>query len=106
MTEKVAIIDVIGPKMHVSTIVKSLQCNELELKNTNLNQENTIHLVEAMERVNRVILDDVTLEIEELCKYSGKGQCSEITVGGSTKSAHSSRLKIWRQRVKKRILLF
>ena len=98
VAEKVVIIDVIARNTHVSNIVRSLQCKELELKNTNLNQENTINLVEAMERVSRVLLDDVTLEIEELCKYSGKGKCSEITVGGSTKSTHSSRLKIWRQR--------
>ena len=51
-----------------------------------------------MERVSRVLLVDVTLEIDELCKYSGKGKCSEITVGGTSKSAHSSRLKIWMQR--------
>ena len=99
VTEKVVIIDDVGRNPHVSTIVKSLQCKELELKNTILNEENTKYLVEAMERVRRVLLDDVSLKIEELCRYSGKGQCSEISVGGSTKKAHSSRLKIWRQRV-------
>ena len=99
MTEKVVIVDVLGINMHVSNIVMSLQCKELELTNISLNQENTILLVDAMERVRRVLLVDVTLEIEELCKYSGKGQCAEITVGGSTKSSHSSRLKIWSQRV-------
>ena len=98
MTDKVVIIDIIARNMHVSNIVRSLQCKELELKNTNMNQGNTIYLVEAMESVNRVLLVDVTLEIEELCKYSGKGKCSEITVGGTSKSAHSSRLKIWMQR--------
>ena len=93
------VIDVIGRNIHVGNILKSLECKELELKNTNLDQGNTQYLVEAMERVGRVTLVDVTLEIEELCKYSGKGQCSEITLGGFTKISHSSRLKNWRKRV-------
>merc|ERR1712012_1490871 len=81
VTEKVVIIDDIGCNTHISTIVKNLQCKELELKNTNLNQGNTKYLVEAMQTVRTVLLVDVTLEIEKLCEYKGKGRCSEITVG-------------------------
>ena len=85
--------------MHVSNIVKSLECKELELRCTDLSQGTTTILVETFARVRKIVLIDVTLEVEELCKYSGKGQCSEITVGGSTKTLHSPRLKVWAKRV-------
>ena len=72
VTEKVLIIDDNGSNMHVSNIVKSLQCKELELRITVLNQESTTILVEALNRVRKVTLFDVTLEVEELCRMSGK----------------------------------
>ena len=83
----------------MSNIVKSLKCKELELRYTDLSQGTTTILVETLTRVRKIVLVDVTLEVEELCKYSGKGQCHEITVGGTTKSLYSQRLKIWTKRV-------
>ena len=83
----------------MSNIVKSLKCKELELRCTYLNQETTTILVETLAKVRKIVLVDVTLKVEELCKYSGKGQCCEITVGGSTKTLHSPRLKVWAKRV-------
>ena len=79
-TERV-IIDNMTPASRVSSILASVQCTELLLRNMKLSEENTRALVTAMrDRVQTVVLYAVTLDIEELTQYDGQGRCRELWV--------------------------
>ena len=73
------------PASRVSSILVSVKCTELRLRNIELSEEATRALVTAMrDRVQTVWLGDVTLDIKELVQYDGQGRCSGMTRGAAT----------------------
>ena len=72
------IIDVSG--CDLVSILTSLKCKKLKIRSQNLGREETQALVQAMESgVEEVRLcGEVTLDIESLTEYSGKGVCSKL----------------------------
>ena len=61
-----------------------------------LSAEETKALVAAMRaRVERVVLYNVTLDIEELSQFDGQGRCSWLRVYYNTRVRHGDRLRKW-----------
>ena len=89
-------IDNITPTSHLGSILAWVKCPVLWLRNMELTEENTRALVTAMrERVEEVRLGSITLNIDELNKYDGRGRCRELRVWGNTKDRHRYRLRRW-----------
>ena len=64
------------------TILDNVRCEQLCIYKRSLGTEETEALVRAMEtRVEEVELGDVTLEMETLTKYSGRGKCNKVYRG-------------------------
>ena len=64
----------------LSPILDSLKCEWLTIVDQSLNTEETQALVLAMETgVENVRLEDVTLDIDALARYSGQGKCSKLS---------------------------
>ena len=77
-------------------ILASVKCTKLMPHDMNLSEAETRALVTAMrDWVEKVVLGDVTLDIEELTKYDGQGRCSWLRVRGDTRTRHGDRLKRW-----------
>ena len=84
VTDRV-IIYKMTPANQLSSILASVQCIELRLRNIDLSEADTRALVTAMrDRVQTVWLGDVTLDIKELVQYNGQGRCSGMTRGAAT----------------------
>ena len=66
-----------------------------------LTEPQTRALVTALtERLERVTLDiGVTLDIQTLCQYNGRGTCRELVVSGDTRRRYEERIKQWRAEV-------
>ena len=89
-------IDNMTPTSHLSSILACVKCPGLVLCNMELSEENTRALVTAMrERVKRVMLYYITLDIEQLTKYDGQGCCVMLGVRGDVKTRHQARLRRW-----------
>ena len=68
------------------------------LENQILGSEETEALVRVMEScVDSVRLDEVTLDIEALVKYSGRGKCKIVTCVGDTAKRYREILRSWAQ---------
>ena len=91
------IVDIINmtPASRVGSILANVQCPVLSLWNMELSEENTQALVTAMTRVQGVVLDGVTLDIEELTQYDGQGRCSELWVLYDKRERYRDRLRRW-----------
>ena len=78
-------------------ILASVQCTELVLYDMILmSEENTRALVTAMrDRVQTVVLYAVTLDIEELTQYDGRGRCRELQVWDEMRWRYGARLREW-----------
>ena len=96
VTDRVWIVNV-TPASQVGGILASVRCEMLVLVNMKLSEAHTRALVTAMrDRVERVELwGNVTLDIEALCEYQGRGRCRELQVWGNTVSRHRARLRRW-----------
>ena len=89
-------IDNMTPTSQLNCILACVKCPWLWLDDMSLSEENTRALVTAMrERVERVLLDEITLDIEQLTKYDGQGRCRELGVCGDTRTRHEDRLRRW-----------
>ena len=82
------------------SMISSLRCRVVAVTNQSLEREETRALVQKME--GRPILngglylgDEVTLDIEALVEYSGKGVCKEITLNNATLARYSEELRTW-----------
>ena len=64
------------------TVLSSVQCRALAIANTMLTTADTQELVAAMvTRVKMVALGrDVTLDMDTLAQYDGKGECEEVVL--------------------------
>ena len=47
------------------------------------------------DRVEGVVLDNVSLDIKALCEYQGRGRCRGLVVRGNTVSRYRARLRQW-----------
>ena len=90
-------IDNISHADQLSSILASVQCQELGLWRMELSEAETQALVTAMrDRVQWVGLWNVTLDMEELTQYDGQGLCSVLYVGGDdTRTRYRTRLRRW-----------
>ena len=77
--EKVS-INKMTPSSQLGSILASVKCRVLELKNMKLSQADTQALVTIMrDRVKLLTLyNGITLDIEELTKYDGRGRCRKL----------------------------
>ena len=82
------------------SVLDSLKCYSLSFQSQSMGREETQALVRAMEtRVENVTGGDgygekVTLDIEELLKYSGEGRCRSFEFY-DTWARHGKKLKAW-----------
>ena len=94
VTEKVTISNMTHTDQ-LSSILASVKCTRLSLVNMELSNTETRALVTAMrDRVETVVLYNVTLDMEELARYNGQGNCSELEVW-EWAQADWERLKEW-----------
>ena len=98
VTEKVW-IEIMTPTSRLGSILASVKCTELELRHMGLSQADTRALVTVMrDWVEIVRLSyGVTLDIEELTKYDGRGRCRELVVWRvvSVRRRHEDTLRRW-----------
>ena len=75
----------------------SLQCEELGIPKVSLGIEETQALVQAMESgVGRVVLfEDVTLDIEALTEYSGRGECWDLRLSYDSRGRYREEMRTW-----------
>ena len=85
------------PASQVGGILATVKSERLWLVNMKLSEAHTRALVTAMrDRVERVVLVHVTLDIEALCEYQGRGRCRVLkVVWWNTVSRHRARLRQW-----------
>jgi len=82
--------------IELSSILASVTATRLLLLNVELSEEDTRALVTAMRvHLEEVWLENVTLNIEQLCQYEGLGKCRELTVCGDTRRKYESCLRSW-----------
>ena len=82
----------------LGSILVSANCPKLRLGgDMELSQLETRALVSAMSvRLQKVDLQDVTFDIEELTKYDGQGICKVLVFAGDEmRSRHEDRLRRW-----------
>ena len=80
----------------LGSILASVKCTEILLIEMELSEAETRALVTTMrDRVESVMLENVTLDIEELTQYDGQGRCNELVVWGHTRIRYRDRLRGW-----------
>ena len=78
------------------TILDSVNCGELRIYKQSLGREETEALVQAMEsHVKGLVLSDVTLDIEALNKYSGRGKWRHFVCEEETAARYREELRSW-----------
>ena len=94
----------------VVPLLSSLTCTSLWIDNMELNQAATRSLVRGLEHgVKRLVLDGVrwgpvTLDIQTLVEYDGRGRCGEVTIKCSSNIADTYReMKTWAERINWRV---
>ena len=86
----------ITPASLLDIILVNVRCQELWLVNKRLTEPQTRALVTAMtKRLEDVKLDVVTLDIQTLCQYNGRGTCRELHVRYDTRRRYGERLERW-----------
>ena len=88
----------------LSPILSNIKSDQLGIRSSALTPADTQQLVAAMVRgVRSVMLGElgtVTLHMETLARYDGRGQCEEVMVLGSdTKMQYGRQVKAWMQRI-------
>ena len=96
------------PTRLLGSILAAVRCPKLVLGSIFdrmvLSKEDTRALVTALrDRVERVTLDNVTLDVDELITYDGQGHCRVLNVGGRLggimKKTCGGRLQNWAENV-------
>ena len=81
------------------TVLKSGKSRSLDIKYQRLGRDETQALVRALETsVENLYLEDVTLNIKALTKYSGQGRCRLVSCVNSDTVKHRKKLKTWAER--------
>ena len=96
VTDRVHIYN-ITPASHLDIILENVRCPLLWLSYMRLTEPQTRALVIAMtERLEKGRLgDDVTLDIQTLCQYNGRGTCRGLQVYDDTKRRYGEKLRQW-----------
>ena len=95
VTDRIDIFN-ITPVKQLGSILASVQCPWLQLVNMELSKSDTRALVTAMrERVQSVSLSSVTLDVEALATYNGRGRCNSLSVYRHTRLGDRDRLREW-----------
>ena len=85
---------------HLWGILSSVTCSQLWLLGITLSETETRVLVTAMkDQVEAVRLSGVTLDMEEVCLYDGRGRCRDLQLDGDTKAMWGERIRGWSARV-------
>ena len=106
VTDVVAIARVTGS---LAPVLSSVQCRGLLISNTRLTTADTQQLVAAMvTRVKEVSLggagrswwsgkldEGVTLDMDTLAQYDGKGECDTVIFKGNTSRRYRRQVKAW-----------
>ena len=84
------------PATHLDIILERVRSTQLGLQKMSLTEPQTRALVTAMrDGVERVYLyRGVTLDIEALCQYDGRGTCRKLQEG-DTRTRYGERLRRW-----------
>jgi len=89
-------IEDITHTIQLSSILASVRCERLQMSNVELSEKDTwapFWVIAMEDWVEVVWLDNVTLNIEDLCQYGGRGKCRQLTVCGKNESY--PRLRSW-----------
>ena len=94
VTEEVSVDNVTGD---LSPVLHSSRCRALSLYNRTLTATETQTLAVAMvSGVKEVRLGkNVTLGMETLTQYNGKGECEEVKLFDNTKEIYQDQVKVW-----------
>ena len=90
-------LDMDGVTGDLAPLLANINCTSLSVRNMGLSTADTRALVAAMtSRVQEVVLgDDVTLDMEALARYDGRGVCSRLQLGGATRERYGHQVKEW-----------
>ena len=99
VTERVW-LDNISHTDELSSILANVRSKWLQLHNMELSEADTRALITAMGRVEVVWLENVTLDMEELCQCqcyapSALSRCRQLAVCGDMRSRHQVTLRRW-----------
>ena len=97
VTERVW-IDNISHTDHLTSILANVRSKWLQLQNMELSETDTQVLVTAMSRVEGVWLENVTLDMEELCRSyapSSLSSCRQLAVCGDKRSRYQVTIRRW-----------
>jgi len=96
--DKVNLVDIRG---EISFLLKILTCKDLDIGSTDLDEEDSRVLKEALDnRVENLGLDsETTLKFSVLEGYNGKGKCKQIIFRGDTRGEYESDSRSWAQKV-------
>ena len=91
-------IDKMTHTNQLGNILASVKCERLVLKYMELSERESRALVKAMrDRVKAVMLESVTLDVEELRKYDGQGSCKKLQLYGDMMYRYGERIRSWVQ---------
>ena len=95
VTDGVQIGNIVAASLDI--ILKSVRCSVLDLGKMALTEPQTRALVTGMtERLETVELwPEVTLDIQTLCQYNGRGTCWGLQVYDDTKRRYGEKLRQW-----------
>ena len=80
----------------LAPVLSNAQCRDLGIGSMNLSATDTKCLVDAMVRgVREVWLDDVSLDMETLAQYDGKGKCESVPLWDDTRERYGARVDSW-----------
>ena len=85
---------------NLSHVLRNIKRGRLSIRNMKLTSEDTEHLRFAMVHGARSVSfgdhgSDVTLDMDTLAQYDGKGKCHEIVFCGSARSTYRDRVICW-----------
>ena len=97
----------------LTPVLSSVNCKEhigwdggLHMSSVTLNTDDTQSLVTAMVRGVKVVRMNgrVTLDMETLAKYDGKGECRMVRMYYDTRERYGDQVKAWARRIKWRMI--
>ena len=85
----------------LTPVLSNVKCRELKIIDRSLSTNDTQNLLAAMDtRVEVVELGaEVTLDMETLAQYDGKGECEEVWLSGDTRGRYRSQVKAWAKNI-------
>ena len=94
VSDNVAIMRVHGD---LTPVLSNVKCTELKIINRSLTTNDTQNLLAAMDtRVKEVVLGAVvTLDMETLAQYDGKGECEEVWMYQDTGERYRQPVRVW-----------